>query len=243
MGAAALAIAQIRLAAGHADEAIEWAEKGRRALPDDLAARLMLIRALMSGHLLARAEQEATGAAERWPRVPMAQAQLGAVQLANQNAAGAQRSCEKAERARTRVVDRDPSNLDAFNLLGQLCVREGRLDAAREEFARLAQASPDPVGPSTMVAMILQAQNLAAEARSSYQEILGANPRAGVAANNLAWMYLEEGRLDEALRNAQIAKSNCPDSGSRRHARLDLLSAQPAARRSSRCRESAGQAG
>jgi tetratricopeptide (TPR) repeat protein len=31
------------------------------------------------------------------------------------------------------------------------------------------------------------------------------NPRAGVAANNLAWLYAEDGRLDEAVRLAGVA--------------------------------------
>ena len=57
-----------------------------------------------------------------------------------------------------------------------------------------------------MVAMILQAQGHKEDARKRYEEILAANPRAAVAANNLAWMYLEDTRLDDALRYALVAK-------------------------------------
>jgi len=50
-----------------------------------------------------------------------------------------------------RVVDRDPSNLDAFNLLGQLYVRDGRLDAAREAFLPITVRCLDAAAPITCV--------------------------------------------------------------------------------------------
>jgi len=57
-----------------------------------------------------------------------------------------------------------------------------------------------------MVAMILQAQGHKADARKGYEGILAMDSHAAVAANNLAWMYLEDRRLDEALRLALVAK-------------------------------------
>ena len=39
-----------------------------------------------------------------------------------------------------------------------------------------------------------------------YEAIVARDPRAGIAANNLAWMYAEDGRLDDALRLARVAK-------------------------------------
>ena len=54
--------------------------------------------------------------------------------------------------------------------------------------------------------MILQTQGRKADARKGYEAILASHPRAAVAANNLAWMYLEDARLDEALRYALVAK-------------------------------------
>jgi tetratricopeptide (TPR) repeat protein len=55
-------------------------------------------------------------------------------------------------------------------------------------------------------------QNKAGEAEKAYEATLTVNPRAAVAANNLAWMFLEGNRnLDRALELAQIAKAGLPD--------------------------------
>ncbi len=59
-----------------------------------------------------------------------------------------------------------------------------------------------------MVAMALHAQGRIAEAEKRYEQILAIDPRAVVAANNLANIYLERGtNLDTALQLAQTAKS------------------------------------
>ena len=63
-----------------------------------------------------------------------------------------------------------------------------------------------------MAALILQAQGKDEEARRRYERLVEANPRAAVAANNLAWMYASRGeQLDRALQLAQAAKAELPD--------------------------------
>jgi Flp pilus assembly protein TadD len=63
-----------------------------------------------------------------------------------------------------------------------------------------------------MAAVILQAQGKEEEARRRFERLVEANPRAAVAANNLAWMYASKGeQLDRALQLAQSAKAEIPD--------------------------------
>jgi predicted Zn-dependent protease len=112
----------------------------------------------------------------------------------------------KAEATLKRAAELDPSNLETFELLGQMYIREGRLDAAREQFEAVARRQPNAVGAKTMAAMLLEAQGRRADAVRTYEAIVAAHPAAGVAANNLAWRYAEDGRLDEALQLALVAR-------------------------------------
>jgi tetratricopeptide (TPR) repeat protein len=111
---------------------------------------------------------------------------------------------DKAETTLRRLVQLDPSNLDAFAALGRFYLATGRLDEAREQFERLAP-NDKGAGAATMVGMILEAQNRPEEAQRAFERALETNPRAGVAANNLACLYQEQGRLDDALGWAIVA--------------------------------------
>ena len=55
-------------------------------------------------------------------------------------------------------------------------------------------------------------ENRVPEAVHAFKQALSLDPRAAVAANNLAWDYLERGgNLDRALQLAQTAKAELPD--------------------------------
>jgi tetratricopeptide (TPR) repeat protein len=117
-----------------------------------------------------------------------------------------------AEVALKRAILVAPSTLEAYALLGQMYFREKRLDQALAEFDRLSARDPKAVGAQTVAAMILQIQNKPEEAKKRYEKVLELNPKAAVAANNLAWMYAESDQsLDIALQLAQTAKSQLPD--------------------------------
>jgi len=45
-------------------------------------------------------------------------------------------------------------------------------------------------------------------ARRAYEQALVSDPHAGVAANNLAWIYAGDGKLDEALELATTAQAS-----------------------------------
>ncbi len=56
-------------------------------------------------------------------------------------------------------------------------------------------------------------QNKQSEAQARYEKVVLMDPRAAVAANNLAWIYAESGNnLDEALKLAQTARLQLPSS-------------------------------
>jgi len=121
----------------------------------------------------------------------------------------------RAEQAAQRAIEIDPASLQAHVTLGQLFMRQRKLEEARTEFEAVAKRQPDAntaIAAQTMVAIILEAQNRPAEAQSRYEQILSASPRAVVAANNLASLYAERGgNLDVALGLAQTALEQAPD--------------------------------
>jgi tetratricopeptide (TPR) repeat protein len=57
-----------------------------------------------------------------------------------------------------------------------------------------------------MAAMLHEARGDRPRAKQAYEAIVAGDARAGIASNNLAWIYAEEGRLDDALRLARIAQ-------------------------------------
>src|SRR5262245_27078883 len=137
---------------------------------------------------------------QRAPDDPQLKVLSARVALANGNSA-------EAEQTLRALVVADPSRLDAYDLLGQIAVANGHLDRALADYQTLASRSKaGAAGPLTMVAMIQEARGDRDGARAQYERALAMDPRAGVAANNLAWIYAEAGRLDDALKFATVAQ-------------------------------------
>ena len=120
---------------------------------------------------------------------------------------------DAAEKYLRQAIDVKPTLLPAYQLLGRLYFSQKKLEQARQEFDKLAERQSQPAGSLTMSGIILQAQGKTADARKRYEQALSSDPRAGVAANNLAWMHAETGEnLDIALQHAQTAVAAMPES-------------------------------
>jgi Flp pilus assembly protein TadD len=121
---------------------------------------------------------------------------------------------QRAESAFRHVLEVNPSNFQAYGMLGSFYLRSGHLDEAKKEFEEMARKQPNSAAAATtMVGTILTLQGKTDEARAQYEHALSIDPQIPVAANNLAWDYAETGRnLDEALKLAQKAKAILPDN-------------------------------
>lgn len=119
---------------------------------------------------------------------------------------------DQAEAHLRKSIEIDPANLEGYTALGQLYLSQRKLDAARTEFERLAERRPNAIAARTLVGMILQLQNREDDAVKSYEQAVAAGGNAGVAANNLAYIYASRGQqLDRALELAQQATRSLPD--------------------------------
>jgi len=121
---------------------------------------------------------------------------------------------DKAEQAMRRAIEADPKSSGGYTMLGQFYLKQNRLDDARAQFETLVKQDPaGAVGARTMIGMIFEQQGKREEARAAYQAAVADNPSlAPIAANNLAFMYAEDGaNLDVALNLASNAKKALPE--------------------------------
>jgi tetratricopeptide (TPR) repeat protein len=135
----------------------------------------------------------------------------GVMLIAATARASAQEFAE-AERLLTRLIEIDPAALTAYSLLGRIYLGQKRLDAARAQFERLATRQERPVAAVTLIGTIDLIQNRTSDAQQAFERVIKLDPKAGVAANNLAWIYLENGgSVELALHLAQTASTVLPE--------------------------------
>jgi tetratricopeptide (TPR) repeat protein len=111
-----------------------------------------------------------------------------------------------------QAIKSNPTDLDAYSRLGALYLSQGKLDEARKNYEAISQRQDKPVAALTMAGIVLELQNKPDEARKQYERVLEIEPRAAVAANNLAWIHAQKREnLDMALQLAQTAKAELPE--------------------------------
>jgi Flp pilus assembly protein TadD len=118
---------------------------------------------------------------------------------------------DETEKMLRKAIEAEPGNIQAYGMLGKLYYQQGRLDLARKDLEELTKNQPKSVAAQTMLGTVLELQNRVEDAKDRYGRALALDPRAPVAANNLAWLSAQtDGNLDVALQLAQTAKSQMP---------------------------------
>jgi tetratricopeptide (TPR) repeat protein len=117
-----------------------------------------------------------------------------------------------AERFLKQAVALDANDVTAYSALAALYLSQQKLDAARTEFEAILERSPKSVAALTMVGILLEAKGDFEGARDRFERALLIDPEAAVAANNLAWIYVQHGgNLDVAMHLAQTAQKRMPN--------------------------------
>jgi tetratricopeptide (TPR) repeat protein len=118
----------------------------------------------------------------------------------------------KAEQLLRKAVSDNPNFISGYGKLAQLYMQQGRLDEARVEYEGMVKRDPSSSSARTMVGVLFEAQGRREEARKSYEATVSATDKAPLAANNLAFIYAEQGtNLDIALQLATSAKQQLPN--------------------------------
>ena len=103
-----------------------------------------------------------------------------------------------AERLLTRVLKKQPGNLDAMNLAGVLAYYQGNNRRAIEMLHRVVKRQPDHGGAHLNLGAALNAQAQHAAAEFHYRSALKLDPENHIALTNLGKNYLDQNKLDQA---------------------------------------------
>ncbi len=115
---------------------------------------------------------------------------------------------QDAERCLARALKLDPRRVTAAQALARTFAATGEYDAAADSAARMGGDSA-----ALVAAFRADQRNDIAAAVRNYETAVRGGERSGTAANNLAWIYAQQGRnLERALTLAQTAQELNPSS-------------------------------
>jgi predicted O-linked N-acetylglucosamine transferase (SPINDLY family) len=117
----------------------------------------------------------------------------------------------QAESIYRQVLQADPSNPDALNLLGVIAYQEGKHDEAVRLIKQAITANPGVPDFYNNLGNALRLLARVDEAISAFQQALSLAPRFAEALNNLALAFRDGGRSEEAVRSARKALKINPE--------------------------------
>lgn len=120
-----------------------------------------------------------------------------------------------AETAFKKAIDLDASLLVAYMNLGQVYFQSGKTDQASAEYEAVLAKDSQSLQAHMMLGIIHEQKKEYDKSKARYETILGINSKFAPAANNLAWLLIEQGgNLDVALNYAQTAREQQPNDPS-----------------------------
>ncbi|MFN2498402.1 MAG: tetratricopeptide repeat protein [Pyrinomonadaceae bacterium] len=118
---------------------------------------------------------------------------------------GFEHNSGQAEMELRKTLEINPNYIAAYSALGALFINTNQQDRAIAEYQKILEHRPDNATAYTLIGMLDDSRQNYDAAVDSYRKALGKDQNAVIAANNLAWLYAENGKgnLDEAVRLAQ----------------------------------------
>lgn len=101
---------------------------------------------------------------------------------------------DQAQQAYERALVIDPRYLPARIASGDVLVARKNLDGAIAEYKAALQIAPRATDPLVKIAILREKQGRWQEAAQFYRKALDADPKLGLASNNLAWLLLQHGQ-------------------------------------------------
>ena len=121
----------------------------------------------------------------------------------------------QAEAAFKKAIELDNSLLTAYMNLGQTYRQAGKTDDAVKEYEAVVAKDPKVIQAHMLLGIIHESRKEFDKAKQRYEATLKLNPQFAPAANNLAWILVDQGgNLDMALSYAQTAREGMPNDPS-----------------------------
>ena len=118
-----------------------------------------------------------------------------------------------AEAALRQAVDLDKTNSDALEKLGKVQIQQGSMDQALALYQQAIKDNPKNAVFYILSGELYDAKQNWDQAKAMYQQALIVSPNNPLAANNLAYVLLEQGgNIDVAMNMAQTARRGMPNS-------------------------------
>jgi tetratricopeptide (TPR) repeat protein len=118
-----------------------------------------------------------------------------------------------AEAALRQAVDLDKTNSDALEKLGKVQIQQGSMDQALALYQQAIKDNPKNAVFYILSGELYDAKQNWDQAKAMYQQALIVSPNNPLAANNLAYVLLEQGgNVDVAMNMAQTARRGMPNS-------------------------------
>ncbi len=164
------------------------------------------VEILMRGKQNAKALDRVRAQTTRAPNNDAVYFLLGGLQIANQDLPGAEQSLQKA-------IQLNPSNTDAIVLLSKVAMARGEGDKALAIAYKSISDSPKRVDAYFFAGTMEELSGRPQKAEEVYRKALQVDSSYAPAANNLAYLMLENGEdINVAISLAQLARQKMPDS-------------------------------
>jgi tetratricopeptide (TPR) repeat protein len=120
---------------------------------------------------------------------------------------------QDAEKAFKMALQKDQNRKSSHIYLVDQYIKTGRLDEGLKQLDELIRMNPSNAGAYATKGLLYESQSKIENAKQNYEQALKVNPDLDFAANNLAYILVEEGRdLNAALGWAQIARKRSPEN-------------------------------
>jgi predicted O-linked N-acetylglucosamine transferase (SPINDLY family) len=119
---------------------------------------------------------------------------------------------QEAEVGYRQVLDQEPGNCNALNLLGTLAYQTGHWEAAQDLISRAIKAQPDYAEAYCNLGVLQEGQARFVEAAASYRLAIEIEPGLVQAHHNLGKVLLEQGLAQEAVACFERVVAAKPDS-------------------------------